>query len=65
MLPFITSDPGQKRNKKDQQGQDKKDQNLEAIKASQIKDFDKDLLNLSNNIINSNAKPKRARWRAN
>jgi len=23
---FITSDPGQKRNKKDQQGQDKKDQ---------------------------------------
>jgi len=43
---FITSDPGQKRNKKDQQGQDKKDQNLEAIKASQIKDFDKDLLNL-------------------
>jgi IS5 family transposase len=56
---FITSDPGQKRNKKDQQGQDEKDQNLEAIKASQIKDFDKDLLNISNNIINSNAKPKR------
>ena len=36
---FITSDPGQKRNKKDQQGQDKKDQNLDASKVSQIKDF--------------------------
>ena len=56
---FITSDPGQKRNKKDQQSQDKKDQNLEAIKASQINDFDKGLLNISNNIINSNAKLKR------
>lgn len=56
---FITSDPGQKRDKKDEQGQDKKDQNLEAIKASQIKDFDKYLLNISNNIINSNVKTKR------
>ena len=43
---FITSDPGQKRNKKDHQDQDKKDQNLEAT-------------NISNNIISSNAKPKR------
>lgn len=56
---FITSDPGQKRNKKDQQGQEKKDQNLEVLKAIKIHDFDKDLLNISNNIINSNAKPKR------
>jgi IS5 family transposase len=56
---FITSDPGKKRNKKDQKDQDKKDPNLEAIKASQIPDFDKDLLNISNNIVSSNAKPKR------
>jgi IS5 family transposase len=56
---FITSDPGQKRNKKDQKDQDKKDTNLEAIKSSQIHDFDKDLLDISNNIVSSNAKPKR------
>lgn len=59
---FILSDPGQKRNKKDLQGDDKKkDQDSEAIKikTSQIQDFDKDLLNISNNIISSNAKPKR------
>jgi IS5 family transposase len=57
---FILSDPGQKRNKKDLQGDDKKkDPDSEAIETSQIQDFDKDLLNISNNIINNNAKPKR------
>jgi transposase, IS5 family len=57
---FILSDPGQKRNKNDLQGDDKKkDPDLEALKTSQIQDFDKDLLNISNNIIDSNAKPKR------
>jgi len=55
---FITSDPGQKRNKKDQQDQDRKDQNLEFIKPIKIEDFDKDLLNISDNIISSNAKTK-------
>jgi IS5 family transposase len=57
---FILSDPGQKRNKKDLQGDDKKkDQDSEAIKTSRIQDFDRGLLNISNNIINSNTKPKR------
>jgi len=42
---FILSDPGQKRNKKDLQGDDKK-KDSEVIKASQIPDFDKDLLNI-------------------
>jgi transposase, IS5 family len=57
---FILSDPGQKRNKEDLQGDDKKKvPDSEATKAIQIQDFDKDLLNISNNIINNNAKPKR------
>jgi len=58
---FITSDPGRKRKKEDQKGEDKKEvQDSEAIGANQIQEFDKDLLNISNNIINSKAKPKRS-----
>ena len=57
---FILSDPGQKRNKNDLEGDDKKkDPDLETIKINLIQDFDRDLLNISDNIINSNAKPER------
>ena len=57
---FILSDPGQKRNKNDLEGDDKKkDTDLEALKINLIQDFDRDLLNISDNIINSNAKPER------
>jgi transposase, IS5 family len=57
---FILSDPGQKRKKNDQQGDDKKeDLDLEDLKTNQIQDLDSDLLNISNNIINSNAKSER------
>ena len=55
---FITSDPGQKRKKKDQEGKCKKeDQELKAIGSKQVQEFDKDLLDISNNIINSQEKP--------
>jgi IS5 family transposase len=54
---FITSDPGRKRKKNDQQGKDKKeDQDLETPKKIQVQEFDKDLLDISNNIINRQAK---------
>ena len=58
---FITSDPGQKRKKKDQEGECKKeDQDSKAIESNQVQEFDKDLLDISINIINSQAKPTRS-----
>jgi IS5 family transposase len=55
---FITSDPGQKRKQKDQEGKCKEeDQELKAIGSKQVQEFDKDLLDISNNIINSQEKP--------
>ena len=45
---FITSDPGQKRKKKDQEGECKKeDQDSKANELNQVHDFDKDLLDIS------------------
>jgi IS5 family transposase len=55
---FITSDPGQKRKKKDQEDKSKKgDQELKAIGLKQVQEFDKSLLDISNNIINNQEKP--------
>jgi IS5 family transposase len=46
--PFITSDPGQKKKKKDQESECKKeDQDLEAIRTNQVQEFDKGLLDIS------------------
>jgi IS5 family transposase len=57
---FITSDPGQKRKKKDQNGKVKEeDQELKAIGSKQVQEFDKGLLDISNNIINIQEKPTR------
>ena len=54
---FITSDPGQKRKKKDPASECKKeDQDSRAIELNQVHDFDKDLLDISINIINSQNK---------
>ena len=51
---FITSDPGRKRKSKDQQDKDAKvENNSEAPLASQGEVFDEDLLNIANNIIDS------------
>ncbi|MCJ7742867.1 MAG: IS5 family transposase [Methanoregula sp.] len=59
---FITSDPGRKRKKDDRKSEDKKeDQDSGEIGAVQTPEVDKDLLNISNNIIEDNAKPKRSR----
>jgi IS5 family transposase len=58
---FITSDPGKKRKKKDQEDECKKeDQDPMAIKSNQVQEFDKGLLDISINIINSQAKPTRS-----
>lgn len=55
---FITSDPGQKRKKKDQEGECKKEgQDSKAIESKQVQEFDKGLLDISINIINDQAKP--------
>jgi IS5 family transposase len=55
---FITSDPGRKRKKKGQEGECKKeDQELETIRSNQAQEFDKGLLDISINVINSQAKP--------
>ena len=57
---FITSDPGKKRKKKDQEGECKKeDQDSKAIRSNQVQEFDKGLLDISINIINSQVKPTR------
>ena len=51
---FITSDPGQKKKKKDHESKCKKeDQDLEAIRTNQVQEFDKGLLDISINIIDS------------
>jgi IS5 family transposase len=48
---FITSDPGQKRKKKDHEGKcNKDDQDLEAISSNQVHELDKGLLDISINI---------------
>ena len=58
---FITSDPGQKRKKKDQEDECKNEnQDSKANELNQVQDFDKDLLDISINIINSQAKPTRS-----
>lgn len=50
---FITSDPGQKRKKKDQEGECKKeDKELKTFESKQVPEFDKGFLDISNNIIN-------------
>jgi transposase, IS5 family len=57
---FITSDPGRKRNKKDEQGEDKKEgQDSEATDTSLNQEFDKELIDISNNIISDEAKTPR------
>ena len=57
---FITSDPGRKRKKKDDQSEDKKEsQDSEATRRSLIQEFDKELIDISNNIIDDKAKPQR------
>jgi IS5 family transposase len=59
---FITSDPGRKRKKDDKKnGGKKEDQDSGEIGAVKTLEFDKDLLNISNNIIEGEAKPKRSR----
>lgn len=59
---FITSDPGQKRKKKDQEGECKKEgQDSKAIESKQVQEFDKGLLDISINIINDQAKPTRTK----
>lgn len=56
---FITSDPGRKRKKTDQQTKDEKlNQGSEAIIMSQIQVLDEDLLNISSNIIDSKTEPE-------
>jgi IS5 family transposase len=58
---FITSDPGKKRKKKDQEGKCKKvDQDSRAIESIQVLEFDKGLIDISINIINSQTKPTRS-----
>jgi IS5 family transposase len=58
---FITSDPGQKRKKKDQEGECKKeDQDSKAVEPNQVQDFDEDLFDISINIINGLAKPTKS-----
>jgi transposase, IS5 family len=55
---FITSDPGQKRKKKDKGGECKKvDPESESIRTNQVQELDKDLLDISINIINSEIEP--------
>ncbi|MGB4680570.1 transposase [Methanothrix sp.] len=55
------ADPGQKRKKKDQEAECKKeDKDSETIGLIQVQEFDKGLLDISNNIINSQKKPMRS-----
>lgn len=55
---FITSDPGQKRKKKDQEGEcNKEGQDSKAIESKQVQELDKGLLDISFNTINDQAKP--------
>ena len=55
---FVTSDPGQKRNKKEKVSECKKEnQESESIRTTQVQELDKDLLDISINIINSRTEP--------
>jgi IS5 family transposase len=57
---FITSDPGKKK-KKNQEGECKtEDQDSKTISSDQVQDFDKGLLDISINIIKSQAKPTKS-----
>jgi len=59
---FITSDPGRKRKKDNDKGGGKKeDQDSGEIEAVQKPEVDKNLLNISNSIIEERAKPKGSR----
>jgi IS5 family transposase len=54
---FITSDPGRKRNKKDQEDKDaKEDNDSEALLGSQGEEIDEGLLHIANNIIDDEVK---------
>ena len=55
---FVTSDPGQKRNKKEKVSECKKEnQESESIRTTPVQELDKDLLDISINIINSRTEP--------
>jgi IS5 family transposase len=55
---FITSDPGQKRNKKEKGIECKKvDPESESIRKNQVQELDKGLLDISINIIKGQTKP--------
>ena len=55
---FVTSDPGQKSNKKEKVSECKKEnQESESIRTTQVQELDKDLLDISINIINSRTEP--------
>jgi IS5 family transposase len=56
---FITSDPGRKRKKNQEPESKKEDENPKAIESKQVQKFYKVLLDISNNIINSQEKPIR------
>jgi transposase, IS5 family len=55
---FITSDPGRKRKKTDQQIKDEKVNQGSEVTMSQIQVLDEDLLNISSNIIDSKTEPE-------
>ena len=57
---FITSDPGRKKKKDHEAECKKKNKALKAIESNQIPEFDKGLLDISNNIINSQEKSLRS-----
>lgn len=55
---FITSDPGQKRNKEEKASKCKKaNPESESIRMNQVQELDKGLLDISINIINNQNKP--------
>jgi len=55
---FVTSDPGQKRKRKEKVSECKKEnQESESIRTTQVQELDKDLLDISINIINSRTEP--------
>jgi len=55
---FITSDPGQKRNKEEKASKCKKaNTESESIRMNQVQELDKGLLDISINIINNQNKP--------
>jgi IS5 family transposase len=57
---FILSDPGKKKKSDQQGGKEKKGQDVAATNTIQIQDFDKELLDISNNIKTSIIDPKKS-----